>query len=156
MKKLIFKLWIDNVIISLSLFVIYRIVISKTDSDDESFFKWFLAMLEILLSLGFTLLLLGGMLLSSLLFFLNFFGKVRNNFYLSILTFLGIPVAGIFYIIWMMLMTVDWSGENSIGFLTTFLIFAIIYSLFNLIQFLIFRKRISSVLSTPADVLAKT
>ncbi|MCD9855883.1 hypothetical protein LUD75_14250 [Epilithonimonas sp. JDS] len=152
MKKLIFRYWIVNALIAFALFIIYRVVISTSDSGDESFFEWFLAILEILLSLGFSLVLLGGMLLSSLLLFLNLFEKVRNNFYLSMLTFLGIPMIGIIYIIWMIFMTVDWSGENSIGFLTTFLIFAAVYSLFNLIQFLRFRKRISSALPNSMDV----
>jgi len=152
MKKLIFRYWIVNALIAFALFIIYRVVISTSDSVDESFFEWFLAILEILLSLGFSLLLLGGMLLSSLLLFLNLFEKVRNNIYLSMLTFLGIPMIGIIYIIWMIFMTFDWSGENSICFLTTFLIFAAVYSLFNLIQFLMFRKRISSALPNSVDV----
>lgn len=143
MKKLVFNFWIVNALTGISLFIIYRFAISKTETDDESFFKWFLALLEILLSLGFSLVFLIGMLISSLLLFLNLFEKIRNNLYLSMLTFLGIPVA---FIIWIFCMISDLSGDHSINFITTFLLFSLIYLIFNLIQFLIFRKKISTTL----------
>ena len=146
MKKLIFRFWIINVLIGVSLFIIYRIVISETEAETDTFFQKLMFILEILLSLGYSLIYLIGMLISSLALFLNLFEKIRNNFYLSMLSFLGIPVVGIIYMIWMMNMITDLSGNYSINFLTTFLIFSLIYSILNLIQFLIFRKRISTTL----------
>lgn len=144
MKKMIFKFWIVNVLISVALFVIYRIVISETEAENDSFFNTLMFILETLLSLGYSLVYLIGMLISSFLFFLNLFKKIRNNYYLSMLTFLGIPIAGIIYIIWIMYMITDLSADYSVNFMTTFLIFSLIYLIFNLIQFLIFRKRITN------------
>ena len=142
MKKLIFKFWIVNVLIAVVLFIIYRIVISESEAETDTFFEKFMFILNILLNLGYSLIYVIGMLISSLLFFLNLFKKIRNNFYLSMLTFLGIPMAGIIYIFWIMYMISDLSGDHSINFLTTFLIFSFVYFGFNLMQFLIFRKRI--------------
>lgn len=144
MKKLVFKFWIVNVLIAIALFVIYRIVISETEAENDSFFNTLMFILETLLSLGYSLVYLIGMLISSFLFFLNHFEKIRNNFYLSMLTFLGIPIAGIIYIIWITYMITDLSADYSVNFMTTFLIFSSIYFIFNLIQFLIFRKKITN------------
>lgn len=144
MKKSIFKFWLANVVISVALFIIYRVVISETETKNGTFFEDLMFFLDLLLSLGYSLIYFIGMLISSLLLFLNLFEKIRNQFYLSMLTFLGIPVVGIVYIIYITIMINDSTGNYVPNFATTFLIFLLIYLLSNLIQFLIFRKRIKS------------
>lgn len=144
MKKLIFKFWLANVVISIALFIIYRLVISETETKSGTFFEELMSFLDLLLGLGYSLIYLIGMLISSLLLFLNLFEKIRNQFYLSMLTFLGIPVVGIVYIIYITIIINDSSGNYLPNFVTTFLIFLFIYLISNLIQFLIFRKRIKS------------
>jgi len=151
MKKLIFKFWIFNILISIALFIIYRIVISETEVGNDSFFETFMLILDLLLSLGYSLIYLIGMLISSLVLFLNLFEKIGNHFYLSMLTFLGIPIAVTVYIIWTMYLDNDLSADFSINFLRTFLIFLLIYLISNLVQFLIFRKKISASLPDSAN-----
>lgn len=141
MKKSIFKFWVANVVISIALFIIYRVVISETETKNGTFFEDLMFFLDLLLSLGYSLIYFIGMLISSLLLFLNLFEKIRNQFYLSMLTFLGIPVVGIVYIIYITIMINDSTGNYVPNFATTFLIFLLIYLLSNSIQFLIFRKK---------------
>lgn len=144
MKKSIFKFWLANVVISVALFIIYRVVISETETKNGTFFEDLMFFLDLLLSLGYSLIYFIGMLISSLLLFLNLFEKIRNQFYLSMLTFLGIPIVEIVYIIYITIMINDSTGNYVPNFATTFLIFLLIYLLSNLIQFLVFRKRIKS------------
>lgn len=151
MKKLIFRFWIFNILISIALFIIYRIVISETEVGNDSFFETFMFILDLLLSLGYSLIYLIGMLISSLVLFLNLFEKIGNHFYLSMLTFLGIPIAVTVYIIWTMYLANDLSADFSINFLRTFLIFLLIYLISNLVQFLIFRKKIFASLPDSAN-----
>ena len=144
MKKLTFKFWLVNIAVTIVLFIIYRLVISETETKAETFFEKLMYFLDLLLGLGYSLIYLIGMLISSLLLFLNLFEKIKNNFYLSMLSFLGIPIAGIMYIIWIMIMINDPSGNYSPNFAITFLIFVFIYLISNLIQFWIFRKSIAT------------
>ncbi|MDF2934165.1 MAG: hypothetical protein K0R36_3496 [Chryseobacterium sp.] len=136
MKKLIIKLWSIHILIIITLFVVYRIVIASKVSTDTNLFEAFLHILEILLDLGFSIMYLFGMIAFSLLFFLNLFKQIRNNYFLSLLTFLGLPSAFLIYFI------IDLSIDyHSHSILTTFVIFSIVYLLITAIEFLIFRKR---------------
>jgi hypothetical protein len=136
LKKLIIKLWSIHILIIITLFVVYRIVIASKVSTDTNLFEAFLHILEILLDLGFSIMYLFGMIAFSLLFFLNLFKQIRNNYFLSLLTFLGLPSAFLIYFI------IDLSIDyHSHSILTTFVIFSIVYLLITAIEFLIFRKR---------------
>ena len=85
MKKIIFKFWIINLLISILLFVGYRIAISQTKIiDGNSFEKW-MQILEILLNLGFSLIYFAAMVLSSFAVLLNLIEKIRSNFYWSLI-----------------------------------------------------------------------
>lgn len=148
MKKLIFNFWLVNVFLSIALFFIYRLVIVETETKNGTFFEDLLYFLDLLLSLGSALIYLIGMLISSLILFLNLFEKIRNNLYLSMLTFLAIPIAAIVYIIVITVMINDYSGNYSPNFATTFLIFLLIYLISNAIQFSIFRKKTIAVLKS--------
>ncbi|OAH75164.1 hypothetical protein AXA65_04120 [Chryseobacterium sp. FP211-J200] len=144
MKNLIFKFWIANVLIAFVLFVVYRLGISESESENDTFFKTLLYILDILLSLGYSLIYLIGMLICSLLLFLNLINKIRNNYYFSMLTFLLIPIAGIIYTVWIMLMIGNSSDNDSPDFVRIFLTFLVVYLISNLTQFLIFRKKITT------------
>lgn len=147
MKKLIFKFWLANAVISILLFIIYRFVISETETKEGTFFEELLFFLDLLLSLGYSLIYFVGMLIFSLILFLNLFEKVRNHFYLSMLTFLAMPIVAVVYVICITIMINDSTGNYSSNFATTFLMFLFIYLISNWIQFLIFRKCIKSSLS---------
>ena len=155
MKKLIFKFWLANAGISILLFIIYRFVISETETKEGTFFEELMFFLDLLLSLGYSLIYFIGMLIFSLILFLNLFEKVRNHFYLSMLTFLGMPIVAVVYVICITIMINDETGNYSPNFATTFLIFLVIYLISNLIQLLIFRKNISATLPDSASHQSK-
>ncbi|HHT9020132.1 TPA: hypothetical protein ACT5CK_001291, partial [Flavobacterium psychrophilum] len=92
MKKIIFKSWIINLVISISLFVIYRLIIAETNYlESMSMFEKFLFFIDVLLNIWVSILSLIAMFFCSLFFFLNLVVNIRNNYYLSSLSFLGIP-----------------------------------------------------------------
>lgn len=138
MKRIIFKFWLINILISIALFVTYRIVIAETDHPDENFLKWVLQILDILLNLAYSVVYLIVMAFCSFAIFLNLIDKIRNNLYLSILTFLGIPLFCVAFIIIAILV-------NSLLYQVTafrnLLIFSTIYLFFATFEFLVFRKR---------------
>lgn len=137
MKKLIFKYWITNVLISIILFILYRVVISEMQSDSEGLLDTLLFILEILISLGFSLVFLCGLLVFSLTFFLNLIKKIRDNRFLSLLTFIGIPVICLIYAMIYLSFPLQ---VNTI--LIMFVSFSIIYLIITTVQFLMFRKTI--------------
>lgn len=141
MKKIIFKFWIINFLISVVLFVIYRVVIAETKSTDGNWFEKFLSILDILLNLGFSILYFIVMVICSLAIFLNLIGNVRNNYLLSFLSFLGFPLVCVIYLMINMLIDV-YSQSESV--LTTLMIFSIVYLFFTAIEFLMFRKKIKN------------
>lgn len=138
MRKLILKYWITNVLFSLILFVIHRIVIAEKEYADDNWLDLLFNMIDILVNLGFSLIFLVLLPLCSLTFFLNLIDKIRNQFYLSLLTFIGIPTAVVIYILTAF---IDLYSSGSAVF-TTSLILSVIYLIFNYIQFRLFRKRV--------------
>jgi hypothetical protein len=138
MKELIFKLWIINLLISIVLYAIYRIAISKTDyADAMNFFEKIAFIFNVLLSLWCSTLYLIAMFFCSLMFFFNLIEKIRDNHFLSFLSFLGIPSACVIYLIVVNILT-------HFEVYMTFLVFSIIYLILTTIEFLIFRRKINS------------
>lgn len=139
MKKIICKYWLANISFGILLYIIYRVIISKSEPVDESEFEKIMMILEILLNLGYSLLYLTGVLLSSLTLFLNLFKKIRNNFYLSMLTFLGIPFICIIYLLFIYLKL----NHDSENILSTLIIVSGMYFMFTAAQFWMFRRKVS-------------
>lgn len=132
MKNIVFRFWIINLLVSVVLFVIYRIAISQTTlTEGNSFEKW-MQILELLLNIGFSLIYLVAMVSSSFVVLLNLIEKIRNNFYLSLLTFLGIPS------LWVTIILIDTHLKNLI-------IFSIIYIILTTIEFFLFRKKVNNI-----------
>ena len=129
MKRIVIRFWIINLLISIILFITYRIVISQTKLiDGNSFEKW-IQIFELVLNLGFSLIYLIAMIISSFAVLLNLIEKIRNNFYLSLLTFLGIPS----FCAIMVFINIQ---------LKNLILFSIIYLFLTTIEFLLFRKRV--------------
>ncbi|EKT4549266.1 hypothetical protein JE952_000877 [Flavobacterium psychrophilum] len=138
MKKIIFKSWIINLVISISLFVIYRLIIAETNYlESTSMFENFLFFIDVLLNIWVSILSLIAMFFCSLFFFLNLVVNIRNNYYLSSLSFLGIPTIWIVYLIVINIYT-------GFGFYRTILVLSMIYLFLTAVQFLKFRKKIKS------------
>jgi hypothetical protein len=139
MKKIIFRFWIINFLISIALFFIYRVVIAETKPTDGGFFETVLYILDILLNLGLSSIYLVVMVICSLAFFLNLIGNIRNNRFLSFLTFLGFPLSCVTYLV--INVSIDFLLYN-VSFLTTLMIFSLIYLFFTTIEFLMFKRRL--------------
>ena len=138
MKKIILKFWIINLLISIILYFIYRIVIiEKNTLNDTSFFEKITILLDILLNLYFAIVFLVAMIICSLTFFLNLIEKIRNNYFLSFLTFLGLPIVFVMYLV--VIVAID-ICTNKVNILGTFLLFSIFYLFIATIEFLLFRK----------------
>ncbi|EMY3482620.1 hypothetical protein AAIP36_000836 [Flavobacterium psychrophilum] len=138
MKKIIFKSWIINLVISISLFIIYRLIIAETNYlESMSMFENFLFFIDVLLNIWVSILSLIAMFFCSLFFFLNLVVNIRNNYYLSSLSFLGIPTIWIVYLIVINIYT-------GFGFYRTILVLSMIYLFLTAVQFLKFRKKIKS------------
>lgn len=138
MKKTLFKYWLANISFGILLYLIYRIIISESESAGNSGFEKIMFIVEILLNLGYSLLYLAGVLLSSLSLFLNLFKKIRNNFYGSLLAFLGIPLTCIIYLLFIYLKL----NHDSENILSTVIIVSGMYFMFTAVQFLKFRRKI--------------
>lgn len=143
MKRIIFKFWLTNILISIALFVIYRIVIAETNHNDGNFFEMVLQILDISLNLVYSFVYLIGMVICSCALFLNLIDKIRNNIYLSLLTFVGIPLfCAIFITINMLSDSILYN--KTVTLFRNLVIFSIIYLFFSTFEFLLFRKRIKN------------
>jgi len=141
MKKVLFKFWILNILVSIMLFFSYRIYINETTSDGPNLFEKFVAILEILMNVWFSVAYILLMFVCSLTFFLNLIDAIRNNFYLSLLTFIGLPF--VFVICLMIRVLLDYYAYDD-SVLTAFALFSGMYVFFSAMQFLVFRKRIEA------------
>lgn len=140
MKKLVFRFWIINFLISISLFFIYRIVISETKMIEGNSFEKFLQLLDLIINLGFSAVYFIAMIISSFAILLNLNEKIRNNFYWSLLAFLGFPLFCVIFILINLL--IDTNLHNA-TILKRPALFSITYLFLTTIEFLLFRKRIN-------------
>lgn len=132
MNKTVFRFWIINVLISILLFIGYRVMISLTPTvEGNSFEKW-MQILDVLLNIGFSLIYLIAMIISSFTILLNMIKTIRNNLYLSLLTFLAIPL----FCVILTLIDIH---------LKMLLLFSIAYLIIMTISFLLFRKRVNKI-----------
>lgn len=142
MKSIVFKFWMVNILISIVLFVTFRIVIATTDHPDGNFFEWILQILDILLNLAYSVAYLIIMACCSLTIFLNLVDKIRNHFYLSLLTFIGIPFFCVVFLI-VNILNDGLLDQDSVTIFRNLLIFSVIYLCLTTLEFFWFRRRIS-------------
>ena len=138
MKRLIVKFWAINFFIGIALFVVYRIAIAETKPIDGSWYGKFLFIVDVALGVYSSFIYLVVILLSSLAFFLNLIKRVRENYFLSFLTFSGIPLAGVAYLI--PSVSVDFYSRES--FIRMLVLFSIAYLLITCVEFLMFKKSV--------------
>ena len=137
MNRLIVKFWVINFFISIALFVVYRIAIAETKPIDGSWYGKVLFIVDVALGVYSSFIYLVVILLSSLAFFLNLIKGVRENYFLSFLTFSGIPLAGVVYLLPSIL--IDFYSRES--FMRTLVLFSIVYLLITSVEFFMFQKR---------------
>lgn len=139
-NKYLSKIWGLNVFLCIvSLFLCQYYSPDKALDNENLFMKFFNLGVEIIQIL-WVQIFFTAMILLSLTIFLNLNKSIRNNRFLSFLSFLFIPSALIIYI----LLIVILSGDimHFPNFIIDWLMPPIIYFLFTTVQFYFFRKQI--------------
>ncbi len=136
-NKRIFRFWMVNILMCVALFIGYRIVIAESEPLNTTWMEKFLHVLDVLLNLGFSLVYLLFMMAGSLAIFFNQIQKIRNHHYLSLLTFIAIPLLAV--IVLAIKLGIDFYTDGQSIF-TTLVVFALLYLLLNSLTFLIFSK----------------
>ncbi|RXM41532.1 hypothetical protein BOW57_20745 [Flavobacterium sp. YO64] len=103
-------------------------------------FEKFLQLLDLIINLGFSAVYFIAMIISSFAILLNLNEKIRNNFYWSLLAFLGFPLFCVIFILINLL--IDTNLHNA-TILKRPALFSITYLFLTTIEFLLFRKRIN-------------
>jgi hypothetical protein len=137
MKKYIFKFWLLNFLLTAILFLIYYVLaFTQLKSNNGNLFEIILDFLFTLFNLYYTLAYSIVMVVFSTAFFLNLQRAIRTNYFLSSLTFIAAPLVALVYIL------IDLYPYNS--FVVVWWIgFPLVYLLFIIFQFYIFRKKIN-------------
>ncbi len=139
MRKIIFRFWLVNILLSVLLFIVYRLIIAHTDTESTGFLETIIVILDIVVNLGFSAVYLAAMGLCSLVLFLNHIEKVRNNKVLSLLTFSGIPAICLLLVTVYILVGM-YEYNMILDPLKMLLIFSIIYVSCTILEFVVFRK----------------
>ncbi len=139
MGKIIFRFWLVNVLISVALFILYRLVIAETDTAATGFLETIIVILDIIVNLGFSTIYLFAVILCSLLFFLNHIEKIRRNKALSFLTFSGIPAVCLVLLI-IYILVGFYKYQMVLDPLKMLLLFSVIYLASTILEFILFRK----------------
>lgn len=147
MKKIIFRFSLFNLLLCVILFILYRIVISGLEPAGTTLFDSFLSIMDLFLSLGFSMLYVVAICVSTLLFFLNQIEKIRSSYFLSLLTFSGIPFLCVIFLAVTVLADIYQYNVTLIP-LKILLYFSIIYLLCTVVEFLVFRKKLRKVIDS--------
>lgn len=145
MKKLIFKFWIFNLLLSLSLYIGFRIVISNTETEETNTFEFILYIMKFFLDLYVIGLFSLVMIVCSATYFLNLNDRIRNNTFFSFLTFLGIPIAIVLFYIIQFTKDFQTDGFKGLLLLDNYFIVSFIYIFLATILFLVFRRKMSKI-----------
>lgn len=137
MKKLLLKIYGANFLLSIALYFVYRFFFIKSGIADNWVDK-VLDILDIFLNIQFSAIFLIVAIFGSLTFFLNLNGHIRNNYILSLLAFLGIPLICFIFLVVTFFPFLNYDLDEYP--LTTVTAFTAIYLLLNIGEFLIFRR----------------
>lgn len=146
MKKTIFQFWLVNILISITLSVLYRMVISDLNSTNNTLFERFISILNILINLGLSTVYLVAIVFSSLSLFLNQIEKIRYNYFLSFLTFSGIPFICVL-VLGAEVLIDYYRYDIVLPPLRLLLLFSIVYLICTFVEFLLFRKKVEKIYS---------
>lgn len=143
MRKIVFRFWLVNVLLTIVLFILYRIVIAELQPADATLLERFFNLMEILLNLGFSMIYLIVMVFASFSVFLNQIEKIKSGYFLSFLTFSGIPLVCTVFLAVNVSMDI-YQYNLTPAPLKILLSFSIIYLVCSVIEFLIFRKKVKN------------
>jgi len=137
--KHLLKIWTINALLCVLSMYLYRFYSPSKTFDNENLLAKFFNFGIDLLKIYWTTIFFIGMVFLSLTILLNLNKTIINNRFLSLLTFLLVPIALILYIFLLLIFSGDFGGMFS--FLTDWLIPPFIYLVFTSMQFYFFRKR---------------
>lgn len=143
MRKIVFRFWVVNLLLSIVLFFLYRIVIAELQPADTTLLERFFYIMDILLNLGFSMIYVAVMISGSFFIFLNQIEKIKNSYFFSFLTFSGIPLVCVVFLAVNVSMDI-YQHNLTLTPLKTPLCFSIIYLVCSVIEFLMFRKKIKN------------
>lgn len=144
MKAITFKFFIINILASIALFITYRIVIAETNHADENFFKWVVQVLDILLNLAYSIGYILVLVFCSCVLLLNLIAKIRNNRYLSLFTFIGVPLFCVTFLA-VAILADGLLYSSTVTVFRNLLIFSVMYLIIAAIEFFLFRKAIKKI-----------
>ncbi len=141
MKKIIFKYWFINLLICIVLYFSYTLVYQLTTLNIQDGHWSISDVLDLFLYILYSAVYIQGIVLCSLPIFLNIIERIRNNYFYSLLSFIGIP--SICVIVFVVIIFKDklYQNYNHVLF---FVAFSIIYLFLTALEFLIFRKRLAN------------
>ncbi|PZP42897.1 MAG: hypothetical protein DI598_16395 [Pseudopedobacter saltans] len=142
LKLTITKFSILDLLLTFVLYFLYRILVSNSHTNSEGFFSAILEILVILTELGFSFVFFVLMSFNSLVIFFNFIPKIRNTWFLSMMTFLLVPlIVCVFFLVSGLIRF----GEYSMSPLMYLMLFLIARIIFSILEFFIFRRKIERV-----------
>lgn len=136
MQKLILKYWIITVLGLLVLMVIYRVVISYSDENPETFLDKILEIIAVFYSLAMMWYSAGILFLCSFSIFLNLWPKVRKKPFLSYLSFAGLPFL---YLLFQIKIALETGIDNPVKYPP---LYAFVYFGFASGVYFVFRKAV--------------
>ncbi len=137
--KHLLKIWTINALLCVLSLYLYQFYSPSKTFDNENLLAKFFNFGIDLFKIYWTTIFFIGMVFLSLTILLNLNKTIINNRFLSLLTFLLVPIALILYIFLLPTFSGDFVGVFS--FLTDWLIPPFIYLVFTSVQFYFFRKR---------------
>jgi len=137
--KHLLKIWTINALLCVLSLYLYRFYSPSKTFDNENLLAKFFNFGIDLLKIYWTTIFFIGMVFLSLTILLNLNKTIINNRFLSLLTFLLVPIALILYIFLQPIFFGDFVGIFS--FLADWLFPPFIYIVFTSVQFYFFRKR---------------
>lgn len=145
MRKILFRFWLVNLLLSIVLFMLYRIVIAELQQANTTLFERFFNIMDVLLNLGFSMIYLVVMVSSSFSVFLNHIEKIKNSYFMSFLTFSGIPFFCVVFLAVNVSMDI-YQYNFTPAPVKILLCFSIVYLVCSVIEFLMFRKKVKNLL----------
>lgn len=140
---MIFRFWLGNIGLSIGLFILYRIAIDSLNPSDTTIGEKFYHIMDVFLHVLLSAFYLIAIVVSSLSFFLNQVERIRKSYFLSFLTFSAIPLCFVFFLGIVLAVDMD-QYRAAPSSLTVLFYFSLIYLLCPIIEFFIFRKKITT------------
>lgn len=136
--KIVVRYWLIDLLISVSLYIAFRLTIMHITAAGTSFVATILSILDILLNMVFSLMYLVVMVACSLTIFLNRIKKIRDNGSLCWLSFSGLPLL----LAIVLIITLYQDGRShKVDLTTKALLFSAIYVISTTMLFFGFQRR---------------